>query len=72
MTAITQSEMKPKAKILAYMKRTGNKHTARELGELMGLDVNLARRRVNDILEHLKVVDYIKEGVRNVRVYSVK
>jgi len=72
MTAITQQSLKPKDKILAYMKRTGNKHTARELAELMNMDVNLTRRRVTDVARHLQVIDKIKEGARHVAVYQAK
>ena len=72
MNAITQSTMKPSKRILSYMRRTGNKHTAKELAEIMELDVDLCRRRITDISRHLRVIDYVKEGVRPVAVYQAR
>ena len=72
MTAITKQNLIPATKILTYLQRTGNSHTALEIAELMGFDVGTARRRITDIARHLEVVDWITEGVRRVRVYRAR
>lgn len=69
-TAISKQDMKPATKILSFMRRTGNKHTALEIAEILNLDVNLVRRRITDMKRQLRVVDTIKEGYRRVRVYQ--
>ena len=72
MAISVQHTDKPATRILEFLRVTGNSHTARELGHVLGIPLDIVRRRMTDLSNLVNVRASVRGPTRGERVYRIR